>query len=367
MKKIVFFINTLGSGGAEHQLTILADGLVERGHDVTIATFGDIEDHYDFNPKIKRYRIAPGKNKVVKMVAIWKYFLTVEADWVVGFGQRESRYMLDVLQLRSRKKIHAVAGERNTTIGFPSEHEKKLMNKLYRRADYIVPNSFAQRKHIVETRPEFESKTVTITNYTDLAAYKPTPLPGERVLHICVFGRYDPQKNCMRFVEAIKQLKEQTQQKFVIEWFGNQHFKERDANPFYVEMKRKVDEYGLRDCLLLNDQIKDVAGAMTRFDAFCLPSLWEGFSNAISEALCCGKPCLVSDVADNGVMVKDGVNGFLFDPRRDDAIVVAFLNFFALSPDERQAMGNVSRKRAEELFNKEKYIYAYEKLFNSIT
>lgn len=367
MKRIVFFINTLGSGGAEHQLVELSNGLVETGYDVTICTFGDIDDHYAVNTKIKRNRIAPGKCKILKMLGIWKYFLTVKADWVVGFGQRESRYMLEALQFRGRKQIHAIAGERNTTIGTPTVHEKLLMNKLYKRADYIVSNSYSQRRHIIKCKPEYEKKTITITNYTDLTAYEPAPLPGERVLHICVFGRYDPQKNCMRFVEAIKQLKEQTQQKFIIEWFGNQHFKERDANPFYVDMKHKVDEYGLQDCLLLNDQIKDVAGEMKRFDAFCLPSLWEGFSNAISEAICCGKPCLVSDVSDNAVMVQDGVNGFLFDPHSADTIVESFLKFFALTSEERQAMGDSSRKRAEELFNKEQYISAYEELFNSFS
>lgn len=365
MKRIVFFINTLGSGGAEHQLVELSAGLIERGYDVTITTFGDIDDHYSINTKIKRHRIAPGKNKVFKMLAIWYYFLTIKADWVVGFGQRESRYMLEVLQFRPQNNIHAIAGERNTTISEPTIHELKLLNRLYKRADYIVPNSFSQRKHIIETKPEYESKTVTITNYTDLLTYKPTPLPSGDCIRVCVFSRYDPQKNCLRFVEAVKQLKEKTKKQFVIEWYGNQLFKDREKNPYFVAMKDKIEESGIQDCLLLNDQIKNVAETMTRFDAFCLPSLWEGFSNAISEAICCGRPCLVSDVADNSVMVQDGVNGFLFDPVTIETIVDSFLKYFSLSQVERVAMGKASRKRAEELFDRDRFIGAYIKLIES--
>lgn len=362
--EIVFFINTLGSGGAEHQLVTLADGLVERGYHVTIATFGDIEDHYEYNYQIKRHRIAPGKNKVIKMLAIWWYFLTLKADWVVGFGQRESRYMLEALKWRNRNMIHAIAGERNTTIGAPNIHERRLIGGLYDRADYIVPNSYSQRKHIIDTKPEYKSKTVTITNYTDLLKYLPFTLSDSSSVRICVFARYDPQKNCEMFVDAIKLLREKTCQDFTIEWYGNKHFKDKSINPYYISMKAKVDEYGLQDCLILHDQIKNVSEVMTHYDAFCLPSLWEGFSNSISEAICCGMPCLVSNVADNGVMVQEGINGFLFDPHQKESIISAFLKYFSLSFKDRQLFGNASRKRAEELFDRNKFIDAYVKLLN---
>lgn len=365
MYKIVFFINTLSSGGAEHQLCELANGLAEYGYDVTITTFGDVQDHYKLSPLVKRLRIAPYKTNTIKMLAIWKYFLTVKTDWVISFGQRESRYCLEALRFRSRQRVHIIAGERNTTIGMPSIHEKKLMKKLYRRADFIVPNSYAQRKHIIEVEPKYNSKTITITNYTDLSAYTPTPLPNNDSLQIGVFGRYNPQKNCLRFVEAINILKHKTDQKFVIEWYGNQSFKDMEPNPHYVMMKNKVEENGLKDCILLNDHVKNVASIMPRFDAICLPSLWEGFSNSISEAICCGKPCLVSNVADNGVMVRDGVNGFLFDPKDENDIAKAFLKYFTLSVKEKQSMGNASRERAQELFDKESFLNAYIKLIES--
>ncbi len=364
MKKIVFFINTLGSGGAEHQLVELSNGLAERDYSITICTFNDIDDHYVLDSRINRYRIAPGKNKVIKMLAIWKYFLTVEADWVVGFGQRESRYMLEALQFRSPKSVHAIAGERNTTIGEPTEHERKLMGRLYERADYIVTNSYSQRNHIIEIRPDYMDKMVTITNYTDTSAFCLRPLPNKNVLRICVFGRYDPQKNCERFVEAVRLLKSKTQQPFIIDWYGSQYIKGM-ANPYYLGMKQKVDEYCLQDVLVLKDQIKKVAETMSQYDAFCLPSLWEGFSNSISEAICCGRPCLVSNVADNGVMVNDGANGYLFNPNNIESIVDSFTKFFDLSPEERMIMGLKSRKKAESLFDKEKFVGEYIRLFNS--
>lgn len=365
MKRIVLFINSLSSGGAEHQLCELANGLAEKGYDVTIATFGDMDDHYTYNANVKRNRIAPQKSNGVKMLAIWKYFLTIKTDWVIAFGQRESKFCLLPLLLRSKRKVHAIAGERSSGVGMPTRQEKLMMNYLYHRADYIVPNSHAQRNYIINRKPEFESKTIAITNYTDLSKYVSTKLPNGEKIRIGVFGRYSKPKNCFRFVEAILFLKNRISNPFEIEWYGNQQNKDGLPNQYYVEMRDKVEKYGLREYLRLNNHIKDVMSVMPTFDAICLPSLWEGFSNSIGEAICCGKPCIVSDVGDNGVMVEDGVNGFLFDPTNIDSMVEAFVRFFSLSSTERQRMGEASRNKAHELFNRENFIGAYEKLINS--
>ena len=365
MNKIILFINGLTSGGAEHQLVELANGLMERGYDVTITTFSDVSDHYKYSPQIKRHQIAQGRSRLIKLLGIFLYFFFLKADCVISFGQRENYFCLIPLWFRSSKKIRVIAGERNTTVGPSSSIERKLLDKYYQRADFIVPNSFSQRNYIIKVKPEYTRKTITITNFTNLKDFTASPLPGGEKLSFVVFGRYDKQKNCIRFAEAIHDLKKRSDRAFVVEWYGNQSFKDKEPNPFYQEMNNKVIELGLQDTLILKDQTKDVSSIMKKYDAFCLPSLWEGFSNAIGEAICCGRPCLVSDVSDNGVMVQNGLNGFLFDPQSTDDIVVAFLKFFSLTEDGRMKMGLESRKRAETLFNKERFVSSYEKLINS--
>lgn len=365
MKQIVFFINSLSSGGAEHQLCELANGLAEKEYNITITTFGDLPDHYFLNPFIRRIRLSPNKSKASKLLSIWKYFLTIETDWVIAFGQRESKFCLLPLLLRSKNKIHVIAGERSSTIGMPAIQEFLMMYFLYKRADYIVPNSYSQRDYIVKKKSNYKKKTIVITNFTDLTKYRAFVLPNSKVIRIAIFGRYSKPKNCLRFVEAIRILTKKTTCAFIVDWYGNQKSKEGTLNSFYIEMKDKVNQYGLEANLVLNDHIKNVPEAMILYDAICLPSLWEGFSNSIGEAICCGKPCLVSNVGDNGIMVHNNVNGFLFDPNKEESIVEAFLSFFALSREERQRMGDNSRKIAEKLFNRDVFIEKYIKLIES--
>ena len=133
-------------------------------------------------------------------------------------------------------------------------------------------------------------------------------------------------------------------------------------NPYYVEYKNLVEQLGIEDVIHLNDHVQNVAELMPMFDAICLPSLYEGWSNSISEAICCGKPMLVSDVSDNKYMVHDGENGFLFNPESIDDMVNTFDKFFQLNMEQRRAMGLISRKIAEQLFDKEEFVAKYIKL-----
>ena len=363
--RIVFLINSLSSGGAEHQLVELANGLSKLGYDITISTYTDVPDHYDCDHNIKRLRFAQGRTNLVKVFSMWWFFLTVKTDWVVGFGAGTGVFSILPLLFRSKKKVRSIAGERCVLYTSPSKW-KRLLNKLvYHRSDFVVPNSYAQGKQILEDYPVMGKKVFTITNYTDLNVFNFSLLPDGEILRIGIFARYDEQKNCLRFVEAINQVVKTAKKKIVIEWYGDQTYKERQINSYYLKMKVKVEEYHLENYILLKDKIKNVSNAMLNFDAFCLPSLYEGFSNSLSEAICCGRPCLVSDVSDNGVMVKEGINGFLFDPLNVENMRDAFLKFLALNSKERQEMGNASRKRAESLFDKSKFIEAYDNLFKS--
>jgi glycosyltransferase involved in cell wall biosynthesis len=130
-------------------------------------------------------------------------------------------------------------------------------------------------------------------------------------------------------------------------------------------MKANKQHLYLQDYVALKERVKDVVHTMEHIDVVCLPSSWEGFSNSISEAICCGRPVLVSDVADNCVMVKNGTNGFVFNPNDVDGIVRAFVSFFSLSNSAKQQMGDSSRALAEKLFDRDRFLNSYDSLFNS--
>ena len=75
MKRITFFINSLSSGGAEHQLAVLANFLNECNYDITVATISNTHDYYTLDNNIKRAYVGRYKNKILKLLSIWRYFI----------------------------------------------------------------------------------------------------------------------------------------------------------------------------------------------------------------------------------------------------------------------------------------------------
>lgn len=361
MQKICFVIASMGSGGAEHQLMEVANGLVDRGYEIEIVTFADIPDHYQLDKRVIRKRILPSRSNLSKLLYLWKYIIINKYSNIFCFGQRESIIALFAMII-SRKKFYV--GERNTNIGKLPFLSKFKLWLLYKVADYIVPNSHSQAKFISKNFFFANPKINVITNYTNINLYKEKYSENGDTVRICVFARYSNQKNYRRFAEVLREVKENCQIQFHVDWFGNKKFKNSGLDPNYIEFSTLIKKYQISEIITLNDSISNVSNKMREYDAFCLPSLYEGFSNSISEAISCGLPALVSDVSDNYLMVKDGFNGFLFNPLDINSMKHTIIKFLNLSYEERVQMSKRSRQIAESLFDKDAFIDKYVNILN---
>ena len=193
IKKVTCFISTLSDGGAEHQLSILANILSEKGYSVEIVTFVDFEDTYYIHQNIIRKKLAFGKNKFLKLFSIFKYFLFLKKETVViSYLQRCN--MLCLLPLFFRKHIKVIVGERNLTTK-SNLRETLLFKILYKRANFIVSNSFSQAKYISNKEPSLIPKIKTITNYTDISHYNKQEKNVNNIIRFGIFCRYHKQKN----------------------------------------------------------------------------------------------------------------------------------------------------------------------------
>lgn len=349
--RITLFIDALHGGGAQRQMAIMANLFYKYGHDVSVVTHSSLKDDYELHPNIKRIRLEQGQGRVGTWFNIFKYFNGDNFDVVISFIS--TKLMLLSLLFRRKKNIKIIVGERcqgSTT--------QEMMHNLYKYADYIVPNSIAQWADLCAMRPDWKHKIVAIGNYTDLTYYTPTPLPNCAQVRIAIFARYQKIKNCQRFLTAVKLLKESCSTPFRIDWYGH-HCLGSQYEEEYVKAAAYVQENGLQEVVNLNDRAIDARKCIAEYDCLCLPSLREGFANTIAEGICCGRPILASDVSDNGIMVKNGVNGFLFDPTDEESICSALKQFIELPAVERQQMGVASRVLAEQLFDEEKFVNQY--------
>ena len=86
-----------------------------------------------------------------------------------------------------------------------------------------------------------------------------------------------------------------------------------------------------------------VAQLMRQARAVIVPSTWDVFNFTAIEAMAAGRPVLISSGAGASELIRDGVNGFVFE--RDDAaaLTAAIDRLLALSPTSAQAMGDAAR------------------------
>lgn len=107
------------------------------------------------------------------------------------------------------------------------------------------------------------------------------------------------------------------------------------------------------------DNVFELLAAM---DVFVLPSVSEGMSNTLLEAMAASVPVVASDVGGNPEIVRDGVDGLLF-PTADEAALRERLRRLCLDLPLRARLGKAGRARILEGFSIEAMIARYELLY----
>ena len=107
------------------------------------------------------------------------------------------------------------------------------------------------------------------------------------------------------------------------------------------------------------DRVTDLFNGM---DIFVLPTLMEGMSNTLLEALAVGLPAVATRVGGNPEVVAEGVCGYLFAPQ-DVSGLVAHLRALLPDPELRMVLGKAARDRVLRHFSLERMLQRYRDLY----
>ena len=108
----------------------------------------------------------------------------------------------------------------------------------------------------------------------------------------------------------------------------------------------------------------DTDELLRAMDVFVLPSLGEGISNTILEAMASGLPVIATAVGGNPELVAAGGNGALFAPGDDAALAHTLLDY-AADPERRQREGAAARRRIERDFSPARMAAAYQAVYEA--
>ena len=135
--------------------------------------------------------------------------------------------------------------------------------------------------------------------------------------------------------------------------------------PLRAEVERLLDAAGLSALAWLPGERSDVADVMRSLDCFVLPSLAEGISNTILEAMASGLPVLATRVGGNAELIDDGMTGRLVPTADSEAMAKAMLGYFYDAAMAREH-GVAARQAVLERFSLDRMVREYGALYDGL-
>ena len=353
MKKILCLVDSLGYGGAQRQLSGLAILLKSKGYNVKVLSYYNI--HFYLQNLLENdieYECVNEKRPLQRILLLRKSIKKYSPDVVISYLETPSIIACFLKVAGLNYKL--IVSERNITTKVKLRTKIKFF--LYRYSDYIVSNSYTQNSYIHKHYNNLVSKAIAITNFTDLSLFKPLiNKDRNEIPRIVVLASVIPSKNTLRFIEAIKILKDKNY-KFIVNWFG-------DTVGNYADLcQKKINELSLNDVFYIHSKTNEPNNEYLKSDYFCLPSLYEGTPNALCEAISCGLPVACSNVSDNPIYVQPGYNGYLMDPLSEISIAEAIEKLLNLTGEQYKNFSEMSRSIAEQKLSMHRFVNDYIQL-----
>ena len=135
--------------------------------------------------------------------------------------------------------------------------------------------------------------------------------------------------------------------------------------PVRAEAEALLKSAGVAELAWFPGERHDVADILRGLDCFVLPSLAEGISNTILEAMACGLPVIATDVGGNPELIEPGRTGEIV-PAGDAAALASQIRRYVRDPATARTAGRAGRQRAEQLFNLDTMAQRYQQIYDQL-
>lgn len=261
-----------------------------------------------------------------------------------------------------RQSIYSLQDEKKTSAAVI-----RITIPLSRLPVRIIYNSQKSRRQH-ENFGYNRSKSIIIPNGFDLNQFKPSKearnilrsqlnLQKETII-IGIIARFHPHKDHLNFLQAASLLLKQLPD---VHFIMAGSYVERN-NP---ELMKNINELGISGNVHLFGEQNKVQRLMAALDIVTLSSYTtEAFPNVIGEAMACGVPCVATDVGDTALIIGD--TGIIVPPRNPEELSSSWNKMIEYGFKKRVLLGELARKRIEDLFSIQKIAGTYECLYNNV-
>lgn len=354
---VVRIVSELDFGGVEQVLAYSVPALKrEAGSDLTILVLGrggKIADQL-INQGISVQIL--GSNPRIPNISL-----------ILSLSKILSRMRPDVVHTQgSEANFHGILGAKLTgvkriigeEIGIPNHHSywKLIFRYVYKQTHQVIAISKAVKKEIVELGEVKKEKVKVLYNPVlnrqltvdrRLRSVSPVELLTNKFVFVTTC-RLVPIKNLDRLIQSFAGLVERNPDRELF-------LKIVGEGPERENLERISRELGIGNRIKFEGYQRDVFLLLLEADAFILPSLREGSSVSLAEAMTAGLPSIVTNVGGAAEILGDSQSGFSINPLDVNSIQTAMQKLIDLGPEQRQAMSDRAKKEAQR-FSVETYI-----------
>ena len=224
-------------------------------------------------------------------------------------------------------------------------------------ADDIVCNSHATRQWLVQAQPALAARSQVVWNgvadsdvaitAANLQALRKHFRPGGARLAIGLVGRINRMKGHDLLLDAAERLLRLGFNGFSIVFIGSPP---PGQEIFLTKLQQRIAASPLRDRVVIQDYMDQVAPAYAALDIVCVPSTEaEAFGLVAVEAMAAGRPVVAARIGGLPEVVLDGETGSLHAPGDADALAVQLQDLLA-DPQLRHDFGLAGQTRFRREF-----------------
>jgi GalNAc-alpha-(1->4)-GalNAc-alpha-(1->3)-diNAcBac-PP-undecaprenol alpha-1,4-N-acetyl-D-galactosaminyltransferase len=316
-RRLTLVVPSLALGGAERVVSKMANHWATSGDVVTVITLSaDDEDTYPLAPKVLRIALDLMRESRGPIEAVVNNLERVRhlraaiagsiPDTVISFTDRMN--VLTLLACRPLK-VDTVVSERID----PSRYEigrtwSWLRRRLYPSARALVVQTERVRDQMVglmRGRPVYviPNAVEAPPNAPSVPTRSATSSDPSRLHWIVAMGRLARQKGFDLLIEAFSRIANRHPQ-WSVKILGE--------GPARASLKRLIAEKGVSGRVVLAGWEPDPVSVLKQSDLFVLSSRFEGFPNALLEAMACGLPSISFDCPSGPAeIIRDTIDGLL--------------------------------------------------------
>jgi GalNAc-alpha-(1->4)-GalNAc-alpha-(1->3)-diNAcBac-PP-undecaprenol alpha-1,4-N-acetyl-D-galactosaminyltransferase len=320
--RITLIAPSLQCGGAERILTVMANYWTERGKNITILTFdskdqipfyhlADKVTHLSLGILNNSISLSTGlRNNIQRLFVLRKTIKSTHPDVVISFLIRTNvRVLLSTLGL----KIPVIVSERSDPFSAqPGNIWRWLAKAAYLFATRITVFT---RQAVTYFSPLLRKKVRVIANAVVDPNTKATfqnDMP-----RLVAVGRLEYVKGFDLLIKAFAIVRQQYPQATLTIW---------GEGSKRQELKCLCDELSLSNNIFLPGITKEITQALSEADLFIQTSRWEGFGNALCEAMSVGLPVISTSCSGPREIIRDGIDGLLIPIENTVALATAILD-----------------------------------------